>query len=262
MMSSNILTKKIIFSQIYNDIKTKIMTLKQILTFTFVLFCFSMMAQTFSPAFGGFSRKKPTFITMKDGTEITVHIKNFKLKKGLVDELKVAPVSGKKKVKINPEDISHMYVPPSALAKIAQTYDAIHDLSKIQDGELNSGHLDEGYLYMESSNVQVKKKKSQYCMLQLMNPSFSKNIKVYNDPYSKESVGVGVGGITVAGGLEKSYYIKKAGEDTARRIKKKEYKQDMDTLFGECPDLITKYGDSPEWSEFEKFIFDYSTMCN
>ncbi len=222
---------------------------------------FSMMAQTFAPSFHGFSRKKPTFITLKNGEEITVTIKNLKFKRGLIDELKVAPVNGKKKIKINPEDIDHMYVPPSALAKVGQALEALNDVTKMRDGELNSKHLDNGYLYMESSNVQVKKKKQQYCMLQLMNPTFSSEIKIFNDPFAGETASVGVAGLTVAGGLDKSYYIKKKGEDLARKIKKKEYKNDMTELFGECPELIKKYGVNPKWSEFEMFIYDYSIMC-
>lgn len=99
-------------------------------------------------------------------------------------------------------------------------------------------------------------------MLQLMNPTFSKKIKVYNDPFAGETASVGIGGITVAGGLAKSYYIKKDGEDLARKIKKKEYKKDMSELFSECPAVIEKYGETPQWSEFEQFIFDYSTTCN
>lgn len=167
-----------------------------------------------------------------------------------------------KKVKINPADIDHMYVPPSNLAKLSQAMDAATDLTKLQDGELSSEHLDDGYLYMESSNVQVKKNKTQYCMLQVMNPTFSKNIKIFNDPFAKESAGIGIGGMTVAGGLAKSYYVKKNGEELAKRIKKKEYKKDMEELFSECTAVIEKYQDKPAWSEFEQFIYDYSTMCN
>ena len=234
---------------------------KHLFTLLFVLFTSSVFAQTFAPAFGGFSRKKPTYITMKDGTENTVYIKSLKFKKGLIDELKVTDSATEKKVKLNPEDIDFMYIPPSALGKIAQKMDAMGDLSKIQDGELSSEHLNDGYLYMESSNVQIKKK-TQYCMMQLMNPTFSGQIKVYNDPFAKESASVGIGGMTVAGGLDKSYYIKKKGEDVAQLIKKKDYKRDMETLFSECPAVIEKYGDNPQWSDFEKFIYDYSTMCD
>lgn len=98
-------------------------------------------------------------------------------------------------------------------------------------------------------------------MLQVMNPTFSGRITVYNDPYAKETASIGVGGMTLAGGLDKSYYIKKSGEDITRRIKKKEYKKDMGELFSECPDVLKKYGVDPSWGEFEKFIYDYSIMC-
>jgi len=251
-----------LFIIIYQTNKSKLMkNVKWMLSLVFALGVFSMMAQTFSPPFQGFSRKKTAFITLKNGNEVSVTVKKLKFKKGLIDELKVEPANGGKKVKINPEDIDHMYIAPSAMAKLGQALDAATDLTKLEDGDLNAGHLDDGYLYMESSNVQVKKKKTQYCMLQLMNPKFSSEIKVYNDPYAGESVSVGVGGMTMAGGLAKSYYIKKKGEDTARRIKKKEYKQDMQALFGECKDVVKKYGDSPKWDEFEQFIYDYSSMC-
>jgi len=238
------------------------MKIKHLFTMFFLAMGVSMVAQTFAPPFQGFSRKKTTFITLKDGTEVSVFIKNLKFKKGLIDELKVLPANGGKKVKINPEDISHMYIPPSGMAKLAQKMDAATDLTKIQDNDLSSEHLDDGYLYMESSEVQVKKKKTQYCMLQLMNPSFSKQVKVYNDPLSGETVGVGIGGMTLAGGLAKSYYIKKKGEKLAVRIKKKEYKKDMEEIFSKCPSVVKKYGADPSWSEFEKFIYEYSTECN
>ncbi len=222
----------------------------------------SLSAQKFSPAFQGWSKKKPTFITMSDGQEYTVYIKKLKFKKGLIDEIKVEGVDGGKKIKLKPENISHMYVAPSGLAKLGQAMDAATDLTKIQDGELDSGHLDDGYMYMESSEVQIKKKKTQYCMLQVMNPSFSGKIKVYNDPFAKESASIGIGSLKVAGGLAKSYYIKKQGEQVAKKIKKKEYKKDIETLFSECSEVLGKYKDSPKWSEFEAFIFDYSVMCN
>ena len=78
---------------------------------------------------------------------------------------------------------------------------------------------------------------------------------------AKETMSVGVGPMKLAGGLAKSYYIKKAGEEVAFKITKKDYKKEMTTIFSECPDLLQKYGEDPKWSEFEKFIYDYSTMC-
>lgn len=237
------------------------MKLKYAFMFLFMVVGLSMTAQKFSPAFEGFSRKKPAFITMADGTEYTVYIKSFKRKKGLIDQIKMESVNGGKKVKVDPENISHMYIAPSALGKLSQKMEALSSLSRIQDGELSSKYLDEGYMYMESSEVQIKKKKTQHCMLQLMNPTFSGEIKVYNDPFAGETTSIGVGGMKLAGGLAKSYYIKKKGEDIAKRMKKKEYKKNMTEIFSECPDVLAKYSDSAKWNEFENFIFDYSTMC-
>lgn len=239
-----------------------IMSNKYMIAVLTVMMSLSLSAQTFSPAFQGWSKKKQTYITMKDGTEHTVNIKKLKFKKGLIDELKVVPVDGGKKIKIKPENISHMYIAPSNLAKLGQTLEASTDLTRIQDGELDSGHLQNGYMYMESSEVQIKKKKTQYCMLQVMNPTFSGKIKVYNDPFAKKSAGIGIGDFTIAGGLDKSYYIKKEGEQIARKIKKKDYKKDIETLFSECPTVVDKYKDNPQWSEFEQFIYDYSITCN
>ena len=238
------------------------MKYKYLLTLVCVLIVFSSVAQTFSPAFQGFSRKKTTFITLKNGTEMSVVVKKLFFKKGLIDDLKVERSSDGKKVKINPEEIDHMYIPPSTLAKLNQFMDASSDITKLQDNELSSEHLDDGYLYMESSNVQVKKNKTQYCMMQVMNPTFSKKIKIYNDPFAKESASVSFAGMKVAGGLDKSYYIKKNGEDLARRIKKNEYKKDMEELFAECPAVIEKYKDDPKWVDFEQFVYEYSTKCD
>lgn len=72
---------------------------------------------------------------------------------------------------------------------------------------------------------------------------------------------VGAGSMKLAGGLAKSYYIKKSTEEVAIRITKKEYKKEMAEIFAECPDLIAKYGEDPSWSQFEQFIVDYSLMC-
>lgn len=197
---------------------------------------------------------------MKDGTQKEVLIRKLFFKRGLIDQLKVVNENGDK-VKINPEDIDHMYIPPSSLAKFVQTMDAMTNVTKLQDGELSDEHLKDGYLYMESSMVQINKKKKQYCMLQVMNPTFSKKVRVYHDPFAQETTGVGIGGMTLAGGDDKSYYIKKEGEEIARRITKKDYRKNMEELFPECPAVLEKYGEKPVWAHFEKFIYDYSTMC-
>ncbi len=45
--------------------------------------------------------------------------------------------------------------------------------------------------------------------MQLVNPRFSKVISVYSDPFAKETSSIGIGGLKLAGGIAKSYYLKK-----------------------------------------------------
>ena len=98
--------------------------------------------------------------------------------------------------------------------------DAISSLKNIQDGDVNQSYLEDGYLYMEKSQVKIKKKTGAY-MMQLMNPTFSGKIKVFNDPFAGETASIGVGGMKLAGGLAKSYYIKKKGRACSCTNKKK-----------------------------------------
>lgn len=232
---------------------------RNLLTVLFVLTILFAQAQSFAPAFAGFSPKKLTKITKEDGTVIEGRIRVLMFKKGLISKITVKDANDLK-VKLLPTEIKFMYVPPSAMAVAAQKMEALTDLKKLQDGELNTDYLTDGYVYMEKSKVDFGKKQGEY-MLQVVNPTFSLKIKIYNDPYAKESMSVGVGPMKLAGGLEKSYYMKKAGEDVAHKITKKDYKREMSELFSECPELLKKYGENPKWSEFEKFIYEYSTSC-
>lgn len=227
----------------------------------FVFVGIEATAQTFAPTFRGYSGKKITSITMEDGTEMKVKLKGYKVQKGLIKEIKVRDEADKK-VRIDPAKIKHMYIPPAKLAQLAQTLDAATDLNKIQDGELDQTYLTDGYVYMEKSEVQIKKGKTDSYMMQLINPSFSGKIKVYADPNAKETAGFGVAGINVVGGLDKSYYLKKSGEDVAVRLKKKEYKKQFNEIFAECPDLIKKYGENPKWEDLEQLIYEYSVDCS
>jgi hypothetical protein len=91
-----------------------------------------------------------------------------------------------------------------------------------------------------------------------LNASFYSKIKVYHDPFASESMGIAVGGITVAGGLDKSYYIKKSDDELAIRLFKRDYNEMFVTLFGDCPEVMGAYGDNIKWSELETHIYEYT----
>lgn len=226
--------------------------------FLALFFCSMLTAQRFQPAMMGYSHKKTSYLTLDNGKEVKGTIKDLDWKKGLIEEVKLKDASDKK-VKIKPEQIDFMYLPPSGLAKVSASLEFMGNVDNWQNDDLDNDILQKGYVYMEKSEVRIKKK-TRTLMMQLVNPTFSSKIKVYDDPLAKEAMGVGVGGVTVAGGGEKSYFIKKKGEKVAFKVEKKNYKEEFRMIFGDCKEFMQKNKD-PRWSDFQQHVFDYSQAC-
>jgi len=223
----------------------------------------NLNAQKFSIPLEGFSRQKTAYLTMSDGTTFEGTLSGFKRTKGLIETVKMKDAKGEK-LKIDPSDINYMYLAPSDLAKFGAALEQINNANnwdKETNSTINSDLMKEGYVYFEKVPTKIKKK-TEDLMLQLMNPSFSGKIKVYHDPFAKETMGVAVGGVTLAGGLDKSYYIRKEGDETAYRLFKNDYKDQFETLFGDCPEFMAKYSKSIKWSDLETHIYEYTEMMS
>ena len=230
------------------------------LLFTVVLFTLSInvFAQhQLYPVVEQYSHKKPAYLTLSDGSEVEGTIKDVDRKKGLIEEITLE-VRGKKK-KFLPKDLQSAYLPPSGLAKFLDAMDFINDPHQWVNRDLDQHKLAEGYVYLEMSEVMIKKKKMTL-MLQLLNPTFSNRIKIYNDPFAKESFQVNVAGFKAAGGHEKSYYVKK-GDEVAYRFYKKDYKEQFFDLFKDCENLIEKHKEDLYWPRFSRHTYEYSTDC-
>jgi hypothetical protein len=228
--------------------------LKFTLPFLLVLFVSSTtFAQKLIPAMHAFSHKKTSYVTLEDGTELEGELKDLDRKKGLIEEVTLKDADGKKH-KIKPEDIKHMYLPPSGLSKLAAAYEFLYDATQWDDNDLEKDIIGKGYAYFEKSDVQIKNK-TKVLLLQLLNPSFSSKIRVYSDPFAGETASVGIGNVKLAGGDEKSYYVKK-GDKAAYKLKKKDYRTDYDMLFKDCSDL--KKIKQVKWSEFAEHVFKYN----
>tara|TARA_B110000503_G_C7114550_1_gene399710 strand:- start:22 stop:495 length:474 start_codon:yes stop_codon:yes gene_type:complete len=157
-----------------------------------------------------------------------------------------------------------MYLPPSSLAKMGAAMEKMGNMvnwekSTNYASDYDTALLGDGYVFFEKSLTQIKKN-TETLVLQLLNPSFAGKIKVYHDPFAKETMSVGVAGITVAGGLDKSYYVKTNKDEAAWRLYKKDYKEQFEQLFGDKPEFVDKYKDSLNWSDLEKHIYEYSQL--
>ena len=218
----------------------------------------NLFAQKLAAPFAGASHKKTAYVTLDDGTELKGNIKDLDYKKGLIEEIKLKGLDGKK-IKIKPEKIKHMYLPISGLAKLNNLTDVAFDATKWASSDIKNDILDKGYVYFEKSEVKIKKK-TKTLMLQLLNPTFGSKLKIYNDPMARETMSLGIGGIDVVGGLDKSYFVKK-GNEPAYKLKKKDYDEEFKLFYSDCQALLDKYGSNLKWKDFVTHVFEYTKDC-
>lgn len=202
-----------------------------------------------------FSKKKTSYVTLMDGTELVGNVKDFDRKKGIIKYIKLKGNDGKT-YKLEAAEIKHGYFQPSALSKLNSFYDDM----KVQHWgkDLNEEMFTNGYVYLEQSPVKIKKK-TVNLLLQLVNPHFSDGVKVYHDPFAKETASIGIGPMSV-GGDAKSFYVKKNGDDVAVRLKKKDYNTEFPAYFGNCPSV--KNSKKAKWSDFAEHCYIYAEECN
>lgn len=233
-------------------ITLKVLLFSMLLTTSNVL-----LAQELNEPFNRFSSKKISYITLKDGKQVKGYIKDIDRKKGLIEEIKIKDLKGKKR-KYKPEDIKFMYLPPSGFEKFGRTMSFLNDATKWKSTDLDKDIIGKGYVYFETTEV-IRKKKQKTLLAQLLNPSFADVIRIYYDPFARETTSLNVGGIKVAGGNAKSYYIKY--DDIAYRIKKKNYDEEFKMIFQACPSVIEKHGEDPKWSKLGEHVFEATSDC-
>lgn len=203
-----------------------------------------------------FSHNKIAYITLMDGTEIKGNLSDVDREKGLIDLIKIKDGNGKKH-KLKPEEVKYMYLPPSGFDKLNNAGKTIFDARRWTSQKIQEDLINQGYVYFEQTDVKIKKK-TETLLVQLLNPSFCSKICVYHDPKAKETFGVGVGGIDVAGGIAKSYYIKKDTDKAAYKLTKKEYQKQFPMFWSNCASLVETYGVSPKWRDLTVHIHEYN----
>ncbi|MGB3548337.1 MAG: hypothetical protein WBA17_15295 [Saprospiraceae bacterium] len=206
--------------------------------------------------FDRFSKKETTYVTLQDGTELSGRIKDFDRKKGQVKYVKLIGDDGQT-YKLKSNELKQMYVQPTAFQKLGALAQRISD-AKSWSRDIDADIINRGYVLLEATPVRLGKK-TKSLLLQVLNPNFSNGAKVYHDVFAKSTAGLGIGGITVVGGDEKSYYFKKAGDEAAYRLKKKDYKRDYAVIFSDCPTIATM--DNVKWTDFAKHVQLYGQEC-
>lgn len=187
----------------------------------------------------------------KDGTKVTGKVGSAVLSKG-IKSLTVKKEDGSK-VKYKAAQLDKLEFKASGLMKMSATESSsIVGAVKKDYSEI----INREYVIFEFATI-----KGKPFMLQLLNPGFDENYKVYQDPNAKETSGIG--GIT--GGNAKSYYVCKKGQTEAIFVKKSKYKKDLLDLFDGCDkmkEILAGDDVNPKFKNFPIHIAIYNENCN
>ncbi|SOE20072.1 hypothetical protein SAMN06298216_0573 [Spirosomataceae bacterium TFI 002] len=212
-----------------------------------------IQAQGFLSGFDRFSKKKPAYVTLQNGEEIEGEINDLDRRKGLIEEITLE--IGKKKKTFKSSEIKSMYLPASGLSKLNNQMDVATKLDKWDNRSVNLGHINEGYALFELTEVQIKKN-TEMLLMQLVNPTSCSKLRVYFDPWAPQTMGVGIGGMTVAGGLDKSYYVSLPNK-AAFKLQKKNYVESLPIIFEGCESLIKEAAEEDKWKELATHVETY-----
>ncbi|MFZ9504147.1 MAG: hypothetical protein ACO263_06210 [Cyclobacteriaceae bacterium] len=200
---------------------------------------------------------KPAIVTLADGTEVNGKFSAGVLNMGYLDRITIKGEDGEK-MKIKPEEIVRVLIKASGLAKLsmlASSSSSIKEATKRDFNEIKN----RDYIIFETA--QRANKSGSLRLMQLLNPGFDSKIKVFANPNASQTTGIGVGGIKITGGEDKSYLMVKGG-DKAVIVRKGSYKKNFEELYKTCPEMLKAFqGEKIQWDDVAGHVFAYDQMC-
>ncbi|MEL6535213.1 MAG: hypothetical protein AAFQ98_07380 [Bacteroidota bacterium] len=214
------------------------------------------MAQYFMPPITGLSTTEPGTLTAADGTVYeNCTIRGLVMSGAQINRVNIRTADGQK-LKFKAEDVASMQYPPSELAKFDQAMEATTGSVQSLFNTDFDAILEREMIYYEANNS--PRGRGKVVLMQLVNPGFESKIAVFNDPWASETMSVGIGGVTLAGGLEKSYYVRKGEE--IMKVQKRGYAQTFANLFADCERMMEEFP-NPQWKNFATHVFAYDQWC-
>lgn len=199
----------------------------------------------------------PCIVTLATGEEVNGKLAGGSMINGYLNSITLKKESGEK-VKFNPEDISRLSVKASKLAKLAMIAESTSSVKELTNTNFDDV-VNREYIIFETAMRHNKAEKLR--LMQLLNPGFDSQIKVFADPNAKETKGVGIGGMKLTGGADKSYLFVQHNEK-AVHVKKGSYKKNFDDLYQNCPKMLAVFaGEKVKWNDVAGHVFVYDQVC-
>ncbi len=177
---------------------------KTTLLLLFILFSTSQLfAQAFISAVSEFQPSNDCIMELIDGTIVEGKVASATLINENISSMTLKDADGIKH-KHKAAEIKRFQVKMGFLAKMDAAAEGSSSIAEMTKTDFNEIVNREYIIYQQAL---LPKKKDKYRLLQLVNPGFDSKIQVFDNPKGKETGGLGVGGVQITGGKEKSYLV-------------------------------------------------------
>lgn len=163
------------------------------------------------------------------------------------------------KLKLKPGEINKMIIKASGLAKMALITESTSSIKEVTNTDFDEIVNREHFIFETALS---HNKEGKVRLLQLLNPGFDSKIKVYANPNANETMGLGLAGIKITGGKDKSLLFVK-GDSKAVIVRKGDYKDSFIELYATCPKMTEFFaGEKLKWQDVAAHVFVYDQICN
>ena len=234
----------------------KLLTLVFILAGTILSFAQSLVEPLENAGFLWFPKQHECVIVDMEGNTIEGKIVSGKAVDSSPGSITVLDNEGNK-IKLKAEQIKSAKVKASDLIKFSKGVENLGSVKELTQANWKD-IIDSDYLYYIRALAPKKKDKSRIYMV--LNPGFDSKIQILHNPWGKESGGLGVGGVKLTGGKEKSYLLVKNGQKSFK-IKKGDYKKQFKDIYGDCPSIMETFTGKIKLADLAGHVFAYDQIC-
>ena len=196
-------------------------------------------------------------VTLASGEELRKKLSGGSIINGYLNSVTIKSEDGEKS-KFKPEDVTRLSIKASKLAKLSMAAESTTSIKEMTNTNFDE-IINREFIIFETAMRSNKGGKLR--LMQLLNPGFDSVIKVFADPNAKETAGIGIGGVQLTGGADKSYLFVE-NDEKAVLVKKKSYKKNFDELYSGCSKMVQAFdGEKLKWDDVAGHVFVYDQIC-
>lgn len=200
----------------------------------------------------------PCTVELTNGDKISGKLSSGSMINGYLSNFTIKSESGEKS-KFSADEVKRLTIKASKLAKLTMMAESTSSIKEMTHTNFED-IINREYIVFETAMLHTKSEKLR--LMQLLNPGFDSKIKVFGDPDpNRQTSGIGLGGIKITGGIDKSYLFVQ-NDQKAILVKKGSYNKDFNELYANCLIMLQAFaGEKIKWADLAGHVYAYEQLC-